>query len=55
MRGVRAMATSKAKWLRRAVYALIAGIMIVGIGDSLWWQDLVAMLNRPEGLTVYVR
>jgi hypothetical protein len=55
MRGVQVMDTSKFKWFKRAIYILIAGILIIGIGDSLWWQDLVGMLNRPEGLTVYVR
>jgi hypothetical protein len=49
------MDQSKAKWLKRAVYALIAGILIMGIGDSLWWQDLVAMWNKPKGMTVHVR
>lgn len=49
------MTPSKSKWTKRFFYAVIAGIMIMGIGDSLWWHDLVAMLTRPEGLTVYVR
>ena len=49
------MTQSKAKWIKRFVYVLIVGIMIMGIGNSLWWHDLVAMLTKPEGLTVYVR
>jgi len=49
------MTLSRAKWIKRAVYVMIAGVVIMGISDSLWWNDLVAMFNRPEGLRVYVR
>lgn len=49
------MAANQTKWLKRVAYVIVAGVLIMGIGDSLWWQDLVAMLTKPKGLVVYVR
>lgn len=49
------MAAAKAKWLKRAAYLLIAVVLVMGVRRSLFWQDLVAMFNKPEGLVVYVR